>query len=407
MNRKCIFYLFLFLAGGLFLGNAASVQAQQEDSQTKPFRQYTNPDEIITLSKDMTFEQAIDILDTFAQKYEHRFIYDHSGEKGPIGVSLPPMDWRDALNYLVRLKGLVLNTYKDYYEIAPAPQKTKKMQGPDANEKGTDVSLNTPQVRISATFFEGNRQVLREIGVDWSTLSNGKVDVDFSGADAVTQDLFKGSIQQNNVGGSQISVNALLKTFEANNLGEIVAQPNIKVMNGMEGRIQVGQDFSIKQRDFAGNVTDKFFSVGTILKVVPHIIQVHDTTFMYLEINAQRSTVQPDPVSTIVNKQEAQSDIMLVDGESTVIAGLYNRETTNVRKGIPFLKDLPPWFFGLRYLFGYESHQVKVQELVIIIKAQIDKSISERLKAERKSTNEVLQEHLKSMQGRNQEKIIW
>jgi len=399
-------HLLLLLVLAVWLGGVIPVRAQQENEQTKPFRQYTNPDAVITLSKDMTFPQAVDVLNTFAQRFENRFIYDHSGTKGPIGVSLPAMDWHDALDYLVRLKGLSLNEHKNYYEITQPPKAEISGAQGNGKEDGPNVNMKTREVRISATFFEGNRETLREIGVDWSTLSNGKVDVNFTGADKVTQNLFSGSVKMDNVGGSSISVNTLLNTFEANNLGEILAQPNIKVMNGMEGRIQVGQDFSIKQKDFAGNVTDKFFSVGTILKVVPHIIQEHDSTFIYMEINAERSTAQPDPVSTIVNKQQATSDIMLVNGESTVIAGLYNRETNNVRKGIPFLKDLPPWFFGLRYLFGYESHDVKIRELVIIIRAEIDKSIPERMREENKSMHDVLQKHLKTINSQDQ-KLSW
>ena len=395
MNPKRTPHLLLLLALMAWLGSVLPASAQQQGTQVKPFRQYTNPAAMITLSKDMTFGQAIDVLNTFAQKYENRFIYDHSGTQGTIGVSLPNMDWRDALDYLVRLKGLKLEEHPKYYEISKQPQ--VKVAEKDGQDSGPKINLKTREIRISATFFEGNRETLREIGVDWSTLANGKVDVSFKGADQVTQSMFNGEVTLSKLGKTQISVNTLLSTFEANNLGEILAQPNIKVMDGMEGRIQVGQDFSIKQRDFAGNVTDKFFSVGTILKVVPHIIDINDTTFIYMEINAQRSTAQPDPVSTIVNKQQATSDIMLVNGESTVIAGLYHRETNNVRKGIPILKDLPPWFFGLRYLFGYESHDVKVRELVIIIKAQIDPSIPERLREEIKSTHDVLQKKLRDM----------
>ncbi|MDZ7680204.1 MAG: hypothetical protein U5J63_00495 [Fodinibius sp.] len=130
-----------------------------------------------------------------------------------------------------------------------------------------------------------------------------------------------------------IDVQALFSAFEANNLGEILASPTIKVMDGQEGRIQVGQDFSIKQRDIAGNVVEKFFNVGTILTVTPQVITQRDTTFIHLDINAERSSAQPDPVSTVINKQQAQTQAILLDGEATVIAGLYNKEKTEVRTG--------------------------------------------------------------------------
>ena len=51
---------------------------------------------------------------------------------------------------------------------------------------------------------------------------------------------------------------ALFKFFESEELGEIIASPSIKVRDKNKGRIQIGSDISIKQKDFAGNVNDVF-----------------------------------------------------------------------------------------------------------------------------------------------------
>lgn len=179
-------------------------------------------------------------------------------------------------------------------------------------------------------------------------------------------------------GDNAISVQALFSAFEADNLGEVLATPFTKVLDGQEGRVQVGQDFSIKQRDIAGNVTDQFFSTGTILTVVPTVIDINDTSFIHLEIEVERSSAQPDAVSTIINKQQASTQALLLDGEATTIAGLYRTEETSVRRGIPILKDLPPWFFGLRYLFGYNSNDFVEAELIIIVQASLEKTVKQR-----------------------------
>jgi type IV pilus assembly protein PilQ len=50
-----------------------------------------------------------------------------------------------------------------------------------------------------------------------------------------------------------------------------------------------------------------------------------------------------------------------------------------VRKGIPFLKDLPWWFFGLRYIFGYDSETITQTETILLIKADILPSLKERM----------------------------
>ena len=126
---------------------------------------------------------------------------------------------------------------------------------------------------------------------------------------------------------------------------------------GEEGRIQVGQDFSIRERDFAGNLIDRFYSAGTIVKVTPQVIAEQGVNFIHLTADVERSSVSPGSVSTIINKTKATTNVLLLDGEETIIGGLYNNEVTTTRQGIPFLKDLPWYVFGLRYLFGYDKDE--------------------------------------------------
>ena len=79
--------------------------------------------------------------------------------------------------------------------------------------------------------------------------------------------------------------------------------------------------------------------------------------FIHMNVDVERSSVTPGAVSTIINKTKAKTNLLLLDGEETIIGGLYNNETTTVRTGVPFLKDLPWYVFGLRYLFGYDKER--------------------------------------------------
>ena len=110
-------------------------------------------------------------------------------------------------------------------------------------------------------------------------------------------------------------------------------------------------------------------------------------TIIFLKLHVERSTVHPDVVSTIINKSEANSFIQLYNGEETLIAGLYSTEKNVLRKGIPILKDLPWWFLGFPYIFGYNSIEKVEKELVIIIKATLLKNVHDR---EKISSSEVL-----------------
>ncbi|MEX0724582.1 MAG: type II and III secretion system protein [Gracilimonas sp.] len=396
---------------------------QQVSAQiVDPLREYTNPDEIVAFNRTTTYNEAIEIINTFAQEYENKFIVDKSAYSGEIGVNLPAMHWKDALDYIMRFQNLELMEYNEYYEITvPAPQTTSQTgnTGQAATQgggQGNEVlaTTQTREVRINATFFEGNKRALQEIGIDWSTLTSDTPDnvgdfvgnegqesipsSDFSdqfvsvnsfNAANVSQNAFNAIVNLGEVGPG-ISVQALFRAFEADNLGKVLATPSIKVVDGEEGNIQVGQDFSIKQRDIAGNVTDNFVSTGTILTVTPQIITQGDTSFVYLDLSVERSTAQPDVVSTIVNKQSAETSAILMNGESTYMAGLYRTEETQVRRGIPILKDLPGWFFGLKYLFGYNSNDFLENELIIIVQAELIEPVSKRIAKQKLSARQVL-----------------
>jgi type IV pilus assembly protein PilQ len=167
--------------------------------------------------------------------------------------------------------------------------------------------------------------------------------------------------------------------FSNYQLGEIMSSPSIIVRSGQEGRIQVGQDFSIRERDFAGNLIDKFYSAGTIAKVTPQVIAEQGVNFIHMNVDVERSTVTPGAISTIINKTKATTNLLLLDGEETIIGGLYSNEDDVIREGIPFLKDLPWYVFGLRYIFGFNSDNVIKKELVILIKAELVPTLQERI----------------------------
>ncbi|MDZ7693842.1 MAG: SPOR domain-containing protein [Balneolaceae bacterium] len=418
-----IFLLSIFTAF-LLIGQVADLQAQSHDRIP---REYTSPDEVVTFSRNTSFQRALDVINQFAQDQLRKVIIDRTNTDGNIGIAVPAMHWRDALDLILRVNNLAMVEQQEFFEIVPyqPQQQASQMQNgaqttaaASGEAEEIPATLDSREVRINAIFFEGNRQALQEVGVDWSSLTENTpenvgsyvgtgqqqgggggggqgggqggtlpatsgfddqfVAVNSVGAQSVSQNVFNALVNFGQLGNTGIRVQALFSAFEADNLGEVLASPSIRVMDGEEGRIQVGQDFSIKQRDFAGNVTDEFFSVGTILNVTPTLITRNDTTIIHLDVNAERSSVQPSSVSTIINKQQAQTQAILINGEATAIAGLYSSQISEVRRGVPILKDLPPWLFGLRYLFGFNSNDYEMRELVVLLQAEIQPSIEDR-----------------------------
>lgn len=350
-----------------------------------PVREYTNPDEMVVLSQDVSFNDALNILEELSIEFRDKIFVNQTEYEGSIGIDIPQMHWEDALNEIAEYNNMYVTEYPKYYEIQNIPlEPGQTEEAEEAVEDEIQVDFTSREIKISATFFQGDRNKIRQLGIDWSAVNNGEVRVATNSAVSVQQEVFE--IEAN--WGEILStgtwdITSLFRAFEESGNGEILSSPSIKVLDGREGNIQVGQDFSIKQRDFAGNITDEFFNTGTILTVTPRIFYSEEgTPFIYMTVETERSTAEPDPVSTIVNKQEAMTEVLMLSGESTVIAGLYETEVASTRRGVPFLKDLPGWFLGLRYLFGYNSTETIVQELVVLLKVELVPTLEERMNQE-------------------------
>jgi len=342
-------------------------------SQDRFPREYVPPEELCSINGQLDFQDAMNILSEYSIQFANKPIFDPTKQKGTIGIDINALQWEKALQIILSARGLWYEEKDHFFQIA-YPSNASTISNESSNLPA-EIKLRpgSKEIKIETIFFEGDRKAITEIGIDWSTFYNGKVSMsaDQLGALSVNESFFNLSLKVPSKT-FDVDIRALLSIFDSKNIGKVLAQPQVVVTEGNEGKIQVGQDFSIKTRDFAGNLIDRFFSTGTILQVTPYIITDDDKgEAILLKAHVERSQAKPDVVSTIINKSEANSFIQLFDGEETLIAGLYNTEKIVLRKGFPLLKDLPPWFFGLSYLFGYNRIETSQKELIIIIKASI------------------------------------
>lgn len=385
MKKLTLLFVFVLLSG-----------LQLAVSQDRlPVREYTNPEELVVLSQDVAFNDAITILEELSIEFRDKIFVNQTEYEGPIGINIPQMHWEDALSRIAEYNNMYVTEYPKYYEIQNIPlEQGETGEGEEEEEPEVRVDFSSREIKISATFFQGDRNMIRQMGIDWSVVNNGEVRVATNSAVDVQREIFEVEANWSEIFSTgMMDITTLFRAFEETGNGEILSSPSIKVMDGRTGNIQVGQDFSIKQRDFAGNITDEFFSTGTILNVTPMVYYSEEgTPFIYMTVETERSTAEPDPVSTIVNKQEAMTEVLMLSGESTVLAGLYETEVSSTRRGVPILKDLPGWFLGLRYLFGYNSTEQRVQELVVLLKVELVPTLEERLNDPFRERPDLLQE---------------
>ncbi len=389
--KRTIFYVIVTLAVAVqepVFGQAGS------PSERKAFREYTSPQELVSIAPSTTMDKAFSAISEVSQKFIGKIIVDTDHRTLPINVDIQGMQWRDALDAICRKSDLWYTEFENYIQIVPQPGEGGTAKGGAAamTASGTTgvgtmaasmqnepATFKSREIKISAVFFEVNLDKLEEVGIDWTFMKNtDQVSVaaqaDF-GAQVSTK-IFKTEVTPKV---SFANMDFLAQVFSNYNLGEVLSGPQLIVRSGEEGRIQVGQDFSVRERDFAGNVMDKFYSAGTIIKVRPQVITEQGVNFIHMITEVERSSVVPGQLTTIINKTKANTNVLLLDGEETIVGGLYNNESTTTRTGIPFLKDLPWWVFGLRYIFGYDKDEVTKKELVILLKAELVPTLQERI----------------------------
>ncbi|MDZ7261456.1 MAG: type II and III secretion system protein [candidate division KSB1 bacterium] len=355
-----------------FLSSGAPVLSQA--GRPRELRKaYVAPEEIISMSKTMPFNQALEIFNILSKKFLGKVIIDLQERTIPIGVDIDKMHWLDALELILRTNKLWYEEYAEYIKITSL---VEEMAQP-AEEKGK-VKFDTREVMISAIFFEADASKLRQLGMSWDIFRGSDVNL---GAHMSAAESKSGLVE--------IDINpeldfgnllAVFKALESDQIGEVVASPQITVRSEEEGRIQVGSDIAVTIRDFAGNAITQFFSTGSIIKVRPEVIKQDTTYFILLDLNIERSNTATSSIGLEIKKSSAQTSVLLLDGEETILGGLYVNEESKSREGVPLLKNLPWWFFGLRYLFGFDARTVIKKELLILLKAELLPTLNERLR---------------------------
>jgi len=220
------------------------------------------------------------------------------------------------------------------------------------------------QIRISAQLLEISTKDEFQLGVDWTVggtyAPNNDRSVTQTGeqnGNRVTDQFFTYSVGALMRGWD---VNSVIATIIKNGNGKIIAHPEITTVENKEARIQMGQKVPVKQFDESGNVVIKFEEVGTILEVTPHITADNQ---ILMHLRPERSTLQPDPSGIIINTNNAETHVVVNNGQTAVIGGLTTQDKVETISGIPILKDIPI----LGALFRFKSSTIENRDLVIFV----------------------------------------
>jgi type IV pilus assembly protein PilQ len=227
-------------------------------------------------------------------------------------------------------------------------------------------------------------------GVDFSTLTGGPAAAGTALGGSVADALDGNILNDKNVGpitdkgyaAGQVGGNGLQLGLVKNNIAlfinalegitdtTILANPKILALNKQKGEVIVGREdgyLTTTVTDSASVQTVQFLDTGTRLIFRPFI---GDDGYIRMEIHPEDSSGGlssanlPFKVTT-----ETTSNIMVKDGHTIVIGGLFRESTNTTRSQVPFLGNLP--LAG--YLFRSQTDTTVRQEIIILLTPHIVK----------------------------------
>ncbi|PIQ98702.1 MAG: hypothetical protein COV66_15625 [Nitrospinae bacterium CG11_big_fil_rev_8_21_14_0_20_45_15] len=245
------------------------------------------------------------------------------------------------------------------------------------------LDVATPQVMIEARIVEVTKGYAEQLGVQWGFTgavgqsSGGRPRLLIAppqnvtasnsvGATAGTElanngggflvDLLPTGTTAGNFGGinllvgnifSGLNLDLQLKALETQSKGRVLASPKVTTADNREASIASGSRIPFQTTSNNGGTNVQFIEAQLSLTVTPHITQ---DNFVYMNILATRNapdfsnTVNGNPV---VNTREARTEVLVANGDTTVLGGVYENTTNDSEEAVPFFARIPyvGWFF--------------------------------------------------------------
>jgi type IV pilus assembly protein PilQ len=265
------------------------------------------------------------------------------------------------------------------------------------------LDLEVPQVQIEARIVQADTVYARGLGIQWGVKDSNIGSNNFSlvgnitGAFApiagtgnvatgITRDFLVNLPAQ--VGGlpsvpgvgwtfgklaDGFALDMRLSAGELLGLTKVIAAPKITTLDKREAKISQGESIPFQTTSLQGTQTT-FVDANLELNVTPQITsrdpkEVGKT--ILLRVRATRNAVgaRSNPAGPSIDRREATTQVIVRDGETMVIGGVFVDTQNNNVQGVPYLSRIPV----LGWLFKNKSESVSKQELLIFLTPSIVK----------------------------------
>jgi type IV pilus secretin PilQ/predicted competence protein len=329
-----------------------------------------------------------------------RISYAKAGELSAVLKSAKAISARGEVNVDERTNTLIMRDLPSYV------QKAKGLIG--------ELDTATPQVEIEARIVVTTRNFTRDLGIQWGfgaaatpqfgnttsktfpnaiVLNGGAVPgelgvpADNVGPGGTSSSAGIGTagrgyavnlpasafnsaigISMGNILGS-FNLDVALTALERQGRGRLLSTPKVTTQNNKQAEIKQGVQIPIQT--LANNtVTVQFKDAVLTLKVTP---QITDAGTVILELEVENNS--PDYANRVngippINTQSAKTIVLVKDGATAVVGGIYQSSETTTNNQTPFLSKIPV----LGYLFKSKAVDSRNNELLLFITPRIVKS---------------------------------
>ncbi len=257
------------------------------------------------------------------------------------------------------------------------------------------VDLEVPQVQIEARIVQADTTYTRSLGVQWGIQNVNQLGA-ASGTSAFktgTTGAFGAQVSDflinlpanpglPSVPGAGFSIgktngamlDVRLSAGELLGLTKVIAAPKITTLDKRDAKIAQGESIPFQTTSLQGTQTT-FVDANLELNVTPQITSRDPKEIgkqILMKVRATRNAVgaRSNPAGPSIDRREATTQVLVRDGETMVIGGVFVDTQSNNVAGIPYLSRVPV----LGWLFKNKTENVSKQELLIFLTPTIVRS---------------------------------
>lgn len=239
-----------------------------------------------------------------------------------------------------------------------------------------DVSVR--QVMIEARVVRASTDFSKELGVKWGVLAQSTSPAQPTNQPRHSQQL-NIDLGVSSVGASRLNFGLIhltdlmldleLSALQADGAAEVISTPKVMTADKQKASVAAGRQVPYQTRENSNgvsNTTTSFKDALLSLDVTPSITP-DGRVQMQLSISSDSPGEIAPNGEFILNKNQINTNVLVKDGETVVLGGIFEQDSRNKKMQVPLLGNLP----GIGGLFRRTEKMDKKSELLIFVTPRI------------------------------------